>query len=81
MANKTLTATYEELPKIVKIILQIVLGALVGGIYRIIRFTETKNTTTVIVGVLALIPPINFVFWVIDLVTELTNNKISVLAD
>ena len=81
MANKTLTATYEELPKIVKIILQIVLGALVGGIYRIIRYTETKNVTTVVVGILALIPPINFVFWVIDLVTELTNNKISVLAD
>ena len=81
MANKTLTATYEELPKIVKIILQLILGAIVGGIYRIIRFTETKNTTTVIVGVLALIPPISFIFWVIDLVTELTNNKISVLAD
>ena len=81
MANKTLTATYEELPKIVKIILQIVLGALVGGIYRIIRYTETKNVTTVVVGILALIPPVNFVFWVIDLVTELTNNKISVLAD
>ena len=81
MANKTLTATYEELPKIVKIILQIVLGALVGGIYRIIRYTETKNVTTVVVGILALIPPVNFVFWVIDLVTEITSNKISVLAD
>ena len=81
MANKTLTATYEELPKIVKIILQLILGAIVGGIYRIIRYTETKNTTTLIVGVLAIIPPISFIFWVIDLITELTGNKISVLAD
>ena len=81
MANKTLTATYEELPKIVKIILQIILGAIVGGIYRIIRYTETKNTTTLIVGILAIIPPISVIFWVLDLVTEFTGNKISVLAD
>ena len=81
MANKTLTATYEELPKIVKIILQLILGAIVGGIYRIIRYTETKNTTTLIVGILAIIPPISVIFWVVDLITELTGNKISVLAE
>ena len=79
--NKSLTATYEELPKIAKILLQIFLGALVGGIYRIIRYTETKNTTTLVVGILALIPPISFVAWIIDLVTEIKSNKISVLAD
>ena len=81
MANKTLTATYEELPKIVKIILQLILGAFVGGIYRIIRYTETKNTTTVIVGILALIPPISFIFWVIDLITEITSGRVTVLAE
>ena len=43
MANKTLTASYEGLSKIVKIILQIFFGGLIGGIYRIIRFTETGN--------------------------------------
>lgn len=79
--NKSLTATYEDLPKIAKILLQIFLGALVGGIYRIIRYTETKNTTTLVVGILALIPPISFVAWIVDLVTEITSNKISVLAD
>jgi ribulose 1,5-bisphosphate synthetase/thiazole synthase len=56
-------------------------NSIVGGIYRIIRYTETKNTTTLIVGILAVIPPISFIFWVIDLITEITNNKISVLAD
>ena len=81
MANNSFTKTYEDLPKIAKIIIQIILGAIVGGIYRIIRFTETNNTTTLIVGILALIPPISFVFWVIDLITEITGNKISVLAD
>ena len=81
MANESYTAKYEELPKIVKILLQIFLGAIVGGIYRILRYVETKNTTTLVVGVLAIIPPISFIFWVIDLVTEITQNKIGVLAD
>jgi hypothetical protein len=81
MANNSLTASYEPLPKIVKLLLQLFLGALVGGIYRILRYVETKNTTTLIVGVLALIPPIDFVFWVVDFVTELLHNKITVLAD
>lgn len=81
MANNSLTKTYEDLPKIVKILLQLILGAIVGGIYRILRYTETKNTTTLIVGVLAIIPPISFIFWVLDLVTEITVNRISVLAD
>lgn len=81
MANNTITKTYEDLPKIVKIILQILLGAIVGGIYRILRYTETKNITTLVVGILAIIPPISFIFWIIDLVTEITSNKISVLAD
>lgn len=80
MANNSLTKTYEDLPKIVKILLQLILGAIVGGIYRIIRYTETKNTTTLIVGILAIIPPISFVFWVLDLVTEITSNQITVLA-
>ncbi len=81
MANNSLTAAYNELPKIVRIILQALLGAIVGGIYRILRYVETQNTTTLIVGILALIPPISFVFWVIDLVTTVTSDKITVLAD
>lgn len=81
MANNSLTASYESLPKIVKIILQLLLGSIVGGVYRILRYLETKNTATLVVGILALIPPISFVFWIIDLVTEITSNKITVLAD
>ena len=80
--NKSLTATYEELPKIAKIILQIFLGGLIGGIYRIIRYTETKNIVTLVVGILCLVTGIgNIIAWIVDLVTEITSNKISVLAD
>lgn len=81
MAKKTITGAYEALPKLAKILLQIFLGAIIGGVYRILRYLETKNIVTLVVGILALIPPVDFVFWIIDLVTEITGDRISVLAD
>ena len=80
MDNK-ITEMYESLPKIVKIIIQIFLGAIVGGVYRIIRFLETKNVTTLVVGIVCLIPGVCFIPWVVDLVTEILYNRITVLAD
>ena len=76
-----MTKSYEALPKIVKVLLQLFLGAIIGGIYRIVRFVETKNTVTLIAGILALVPGINFIAWLVDLVTEITSNRITVLAD
>lgn len=82
MANNSITASYESLPKIVKIILQLILGGIIGGIYRIIRFVETKNVVTLVVGILVLVTGVgNLIAWVLDLVTEITQNKISILAD
>ena len=82
MAKSTLTATYEALPKIAKIIIQIILGGLVGGVYRIIRFTETKNVVTLVVAIVGLVTGIgNLVLWVLDLFTEITENKITFFAD
>ncbi len=80
MANQSLTAQYEALPKIIKIIIQLFLGALVGGIYRIVRFLETKNIVTLVAGILNFVG-LGFIFWIIDLVTEITSNKITVLAE
>ena len=80
--NKPITKMYDELPKIVKILLQIFLGYIVGGIYRIIRFTETKNLVTLIVGLVGLVTGVgNFVVWLIDLITVITKDKITFLAD
>lgn len=77
-----MTATYEALPKIVKILLQLFLGAVIGGIYRIVRFVETKNVVTLVAGLLVLFTGIgNLIAWIVDLFTELTANKITVLAD
>lgn len=75
-----MTATYENLPKIVKIILQIFLGSLIGGVYRILRFVETKNIVTLVAGVLNFFG-LGLLFWIVDLVTEITNNKITFLAN
>ena len=83
MAKKgALTGAYESLPKIVKLLLQLILGAVIGGIYRIVRFFETGNLTTLVVGILVLVTGIgNAIAWVVDLVTELLNNRITVFAD
>lgn len=82
MSNTSFTAQYEALPQIAKIILQIFLGGLIGGIYRILRYLETKNVVTLVVGIVCLVTGIgNLVAWIVDLITEITQNKISVLAD
>lgn len=79
MANNSLTASYEALPKIIKVILQIIFGAIIGGIYRIIRFLETKNLVTLIAGILNFVG-LGLIFWIVDLVTEICSDKITVLA-
>jgi predicted Na+-dependent transporter len=80
MASSSLTKSYESLPKIAKILIQLVFGSLVGGIYRILKFLETKNTVTLVAGILNFVG-LGLVFWVVDLVTEILNDRITVLAD
>ena len=83
MAKKTsITKTYESLPKIAKILIQIFLGVIVGGIYRIVRYFEKKNVVTLVVGILVTFTGIgNVIIWVVDLVTEILYDKICVFAD
>ena len=79
MANTSITAAYENLPKIVKVLLQLFLGSVIGGIYRIIRFVETKNILTLVAGILNFVG-LGLIFWIVDLITEIFSNKISVFA-
>ncbi|MBQ9482040.1 MAG: hypothetical protein IJU84_07755 [Clostridia bacterium] len=82
MANSSITESYESLPKWAKVLLQIFLGSIIGGVYRIIRFVEKKNIVTLVVGILVLVTGIgNFIAWIVDLVTEIVSNRITVLAD
>lgn len=80
--NNSLTKSYDELPFILRLIIQIIGGALVGGIYRIVRYLETKNIVTLVVGILALVTGIgNLIAWVVDLVTLIINGKYTVFVD
>ena len=82
MANNSITAQYEALPKIAKILLQIFFGFVISGLYRIARYFETKNIVTLIVGIILLFTGFgNLIAWLVDLITEITQNKITVLAD
>ncbi len=82
MASTSLTKSFEGLNKLIKLVLIFFFGWIISGAYRIIRFTETKNIVTLVVGLIALFTGIgNFVFEIVDFITELLNNEITVLAD
>ncbi len=83
MAKKTsLTKTYDELPLLLRIIIQIVGGVVVGGIYRIVRYFETSNIVTLVVGLLVTFTGIgNVIAWIVDLVTLIISGKYTVLVD
>ena len=80
-SGKSITAQFESLPKVAKIVLIAFFGWIVGGIYRVVRYTETKNTATLVTGLIGLIPPIDIAIWIADLVSEALNDKITLLAD
>lgn len=82
MANKSITQQYTDLPWLIKVVLQLIFGVLLSGIYRIIRFLETKNIVTLVAGLLGLFTGVgNVIFWILDLLTTVLSGKISILAD
>ena len=80
--NNSFTKAYEDLPQILKVILHIIIpiGYIISGVYRILRYLETKNIVTLVIGILCFFG-LGFIFTIIDFITELTKNKITVLAD
>lgn len=80
MASSSITAQFEALPKLVKVLVLFVFGVVVSGVYRIIRYLETKNIVTLVAGILCF-TGIGFVIGIVDAVTEILSNKITVLAD
>ena len=80
--NPSLTETYDSLPLLLRIILQIIGGVVVGGIYRIARYLETKNIVTLVVGLLTTFTGIgNLIAWIVDLVTLILNGKYTLFVD
>lgn len=81
MAKKTgLTAAYDALPKLLKLILQLFFGYPIAVVYRIVKYVEKGNLLTLIVGIV-LIFGFGFLAWVVDFITVLLSNKITVFAD
>lgn len=72
--------TFESLPKWAKILLIIFVG-LICPIYRILKYLESKNTNILIAGILGFIPFVGAIFQVIDIITEITDNKIKFFAE
>lgn len=83
MANKdSLTASYDSLSLVLRIIIQVIGGVIVGGIYRLVRFYETRDIVTLVVGIICTFTGIgNLIAWVVDLVTLILNGKYTVFVD
>ena len=82
MGNNSLTSYYDEFPLIARVLIQIFAGAVVGGIYRIVRYFETKNIVTLVAGLLVTFTGVgNLIAWIIDLVTLATQGRYTILVD
>ncbi|MBQ7408720.1 MAG: hypothetical protein IJW13_05575 [Clostridia bacterium] len=67
---------YNGLPFIARLLIQIFGGYIVGGVYRILKFIETKNVITLVVGIIGIATGIgNVVVWAIDLVSIILHKK------
>lgn len=83
MANKTcLTKEYDKLDLWIRVLIQVIAGVVAGGIYRIVRYFETKNVVTLVVGLLVTFTGVgNVISWIIDLYTLIRDKKYSLFVD
>lgn len=77
-----MTKSFDKLPFIARLLLILFLGWIICPIYRIVKWTKSKNTVTLVVGILGLVTGVgNIILEVVDLVTTILGSGISVLAD
>lgn len=83
MANKTyLTKEYDKLDLWIRVLIQVIAGVVAGGIYRIVRYFETKNITTLVVGLLVTFTGVgNVISWLIDLYILIRDKKYTLFVD
>ena len=81
MENQAITAKIESWNKWLKALLFFFTRGLFSVIFRIIRYTETKNVVTLVVSIISLVTGLCLILCLIDTVTEITSNKTSILAD
>lgn len=77
-----MTKSFDKLPWIARLLIVIFFGWIVGGVYRIIKYTETKKLSTLVAGLLGLFTGIgNAVLEVVDIITTVLGGGISFFAD
>ena len=83
MANKTyLTKEYDKLDLWIRVLIQVIAGVVAGGIYRIVRYFEPKNLTTLVVGLLVTFTGVgNVISWLIDLYILIRDKKYTLFVD
>lgn len=72
---------YRELPRWARILLAIFAGGIVHGLYRIFTFVGSKNTSTLVWGILCFVPVVGTVLWVADLVSVIMHDKLTLFVD
>lgn len=77
---ENITAQFEALPKWAKLIIIALACGLFSAIYRILRYVETKNTVTLVAGIVSFFG-IGFFVAIADFVTELTDDRVKFFAD
>ncbi len=72
---------FESLPLWAKVVLLVFFGYIISPIYRILRFFETKNAVTLVVGIICLVTGFgNVILQILDIITEVTKGRITILA-
>ena len=69
---------FDQQPLWLRIVLLVLLGPIVSGVYRIVRYTKSNDTVTLLVGILSFFF-FGFILMIIDIVTEVTEGKITFL--
>ncbi|MBE6663489.1 MAG: hypothetical protein E7602_03180 [Ruminococcaceae bacterium] len=81
MANESITAKIEGLNKVLKFFIFFLVGGIMSPLYRVFRYLETKNTVTLVVAIVSFVFGLSWVLGIVDAITELTSDKVTVLAD
>lgn len=76
-----MTAKIESWNKWLKAVLFFFTFGLFGIVFRVMRFVENKNSVTLVVAIISILPPLGQVLALIDVVTELAKDKVAILAD
>ena len=67
---------FDEQSKGIRILLLVpIWGGIIGLIYRIFKYIETKHTATLVGGILVIVPIVGFIIALLDFIFMIVDNK------